>query len=302
MANEQRTNLSTWTLWSPIKFALITFGIMIIGAIILSIIYSWAQIPVDNFYTPLLLTLFASIVAGAIIQIRTAPRSSLNRPTFITIQNTQTIILSALFLLSSYLILLYNQEIMLNLLLMETHFSSTFLLTLSTCALFYLYLIGLFISNFYAKFSRIRTFNIPTWKIILSIPFGFSALWTPGYILDHKSAKTKSNSNITNWIISKPANTIATYIAIILVSGFFFGFNSVLLTYALALIFGIWTIQVGPQKFIKTMPGKYSTAAVVFNITLLLIILCFKALVPPTTQAVQINISDTPTPTQITNQ
>ncbi len=293
MIKKQNTKLSTWTFWSPLKFTLISFGIMVFGAFMLSLIYSWTKIPSANFQTPLFITILLSIIFGAIIQIRTAPHINLNRSSFITIQNTQTIFLSFLFLTSTYFLFIYYQEIMLNLLLIETQISGTFLLTLVISIIFYLFLLGLFTSNFYAKFRRIRTLNIPTWKILLSVPFGFSALWTPGYILaTPTSTAQEQNPRITNWIISKPANTIAAYIVITLISGFLYGFNSVLLTYALALIFGIWTLQIGTHKFIKTMPDKYSTAAVVFNIVLLLTILCFRTFVPATTQDVQINISD----------
>lgn len=298
---ENNTNkFSTWILWSPLKFAVISFCVMISTAFFYSLIAGAIYNPSGIPQTPLWILLAIGFICSIAFQFKKLPRDKMDRTSFIAIHNTQTIVLSGLFLISAYLISRHAQQIMFTLLMMETRISATFLIVLGASLLFYLYLIGLLVANICAKVRRIREFNIPTWKIVCSMPFGFSALWTPGYILDANASKVPSYTpksellnRANNRIISTTTYTIATFIAITLLSGFFFGFNSVLLTFSLTLIFGIWAIQVGTKKFIKSMPDKYSTSAVIFNIALLIITIVFFSLAPATTPDAQITISDT---------
>ena len=300
MKKTHQNKFSTWTLWSPLKFALISFCILVSTAFIYSLIASMFYTPSTMPQSPLAILLALGFLGAMALQIRSLPRTKMDRTSFISIHNIQTLILSVLFITSSFLIVRHAQQIMFHLLMMETQLSGAFILTISASLLFYLYLTGLLLANFYAKFQRIREFKIPTWKIICSIPFGFSALWAPGYILDSDDTKKPSFvpksailQRVSNWIISRPANTIATFILITIISGFFFGFNAVLLTFSLTLIFGIWTLQVGKKSFAKNMQNRYATTVAIFNIVLLILFIGFYAIVPTTTQNVQITISDT---------
>ncbi|MDW3024824.1 MAG: hypothetical protein R8N50_04030 [Alphaproteobacteria bacterium] len=298
---KNKSNLfSTWILWSPLKFAAISFGIMITTALIYSLIANAVYGPQFTSQTPMLILLTLGFLGAIAIQIQTLPRRKMDRASFITIHNTQTIILSTLFIIASYLLARHSQQIIFYLLIMETKLSNTFLIILTASLLFFLYLSGLLFANFYAKFRRIREFNIPVWKIICSMPFGFSALWTPGYLLDSETAKnptyapkSKYLNRASNWIISRPAHTISTFIVITTLSGFFFGFNSVLLTFSLTLIFGIWALQRGAKNFAKKMPEKYANYTVILNLVLLTLFIGFFTLVPSTTQNAQLTISDT---------
>ena len=247
-----------------------------------------------------MILLALGFICSIALQINSLPRAKMDQLSFISIHNTQTVLLSGLFITSSYLLARYAQQIMFYLFMLETRLSATFIITLTASLLFYLYLLGLAIANIYAKFRRIREFNVPTWKIICSMPFGFAALWTPGYII--KSTATKATAftpkskwmqRATNWICLRPANTIATFIAITTLSGFFFGFNAVLLTFSLTLIFGIWALQRGTKSFIQDMPRKYATASVIFNVALLAITIIYFAIPHTSDQDVQITISDT---------
>lgn len=300
MKKNNTTKFSTWTLWSPLKFAAISFGIMITTAFIFSLIAGAIYAPAPMPQTPLVILLAIGFIGAIAIQIKSMPRDKMDRTSFVAIHNTQTIILSLFFIASSYILVRYAQQIIFYLLIMETRLSATFIITLTATLIFYLYLLGLLFANIYAKFRRIRELNVPTWKIICSMPFGFAALWTPGYILDAGTIKkptyapkSKCLTNATNWVISRPAHTIATFIAITTLSGFFFGFNAVLLTFSLALIFGIWALQRGTKTSIKNIPGKYANATVIFNAVLVILFIGFYAFMPTTTQNVQLTISDT---------
>ena len=133
--------------------------------------------------------------------------------------------------------------------------------------------------------------GIPTWKIILSVPFGFSALWTPGYILEANTTKTPGQqiscswyTRLQNWILSNQTNINISYIVVIFISSLFFGSYSALLTFCLAIIFGIWAIQVGAKKFIKNIGGTYATTAIIINIALITVFTCFSLFVSPTSE------------------
>lgn len=304
MKSNTTQRLSTWTFWSPLKFALISFGTMIVVAFIFSLIFNPTQIS----RTSVLTITTLSLIFGAFVQVRTLPKTNLDQSSFITIHNSQTLILTSAFLLSSFFVIKYAQQILFNLLMLETQISSGFLLALIAGLIFYLFLIGLLIANAYAKFRKIRAFNIPTWKIILCVPFGFSALWTPGYILNTPTQNassiiptTPTYKKIHDWIIARPTHTITSYIFITLISGFFFGFGTTLLTFSLALIFGLWVIQSGQKKFIKNIDKKYSTATMIFNLTILISTILYITLIPATSQNVQITISDTYEQSEPTN-
>ena len=300
MKKSTTEKFSTWTLWSPLKFAAISFCILISIAFIYSLIAGAIYTPATIPQTPLMISLALGFICSIALQINSLPRAKMDQRSFISIHNTQTVLLSGLFITSSYLVARYAQQIIFYLFMLETRLSATFIITLTASLLFYLYLLGLAIANIYAKFRRIREFNVPTWKIICSMPFGFAALWTPGYII--KSTATKATAftpkskwmqRATNWICLRPANTIATFIAITTLSGFFFGFNAVLLTFSLTLIFGIWALQRGTKSFIQDMPRKYATASVIFNAALLAITIIYFAIPHTSDQDVQITISDT---------
>lgn len=299
---KQQHNTLLWTLWSPLKFAASALILMLTITFVyvfgsLAFYGASTVIPQSHIITYLIITLVFCVA----YQIRHMPRDKMSQASFVSIHNAQTFILSALFLCASYFLAKYAQQILLNLILMGSNLSVTFILITVVASLLYLYLTGLFIANIYAKYLRARALKIPTWKFLFSIPFGFSAIWVPGYFLDTDTTnnKTVKSTNwyakITNWSIARPINTILSFIFISTLSGFFFGFNSVLLTFCLTLIFGLWYLQIGSKNFIKNINKRYSTMAVIINIALIVILSCFSAFVPVTTQNVQINISDTQT-------
>lgn len=121
--------------------------------------------------------------------------------------------------------------------------------------------------------------KIPTWKIILSIPFGFTALWVPGYILPDSTKKSNEGiaqsdwqKSITNWIVKGTKNTAIAFI-IITLCNLYLGIKPILLTFIFALICGIWALQIGTKKFLKNIGARYSTLAVAINIVTILIML-----------------------------
>ncbi len=296
MQNTKHATLSSWLLWSPLRFAIISLGLMLGSTLLYSIIVHRIYDTPPPSQTPIVILLTLSVAFAATLLIRRLPCDKMDRDKFISIHNAQTFILSITLIISSIILFMNLDKFMLQLLWLETHASLSFLILAVIAAIFYMYLLGLLISNIYAKYLRARDMNIPAWKTVCSMPFGFSMLWSAGYLMNTKTTPKKAKSDnwysrLTNWILEKQSNTVLAFICITLLSGFFFGFRSILLTFALALIYGIWALQVGTKTLSKNISHKYTNTAIIINIILLILIIVFNAIIP-SPQDVQVVISD----------
>ena len=163
------------------------------------------------------------------------------------------------------------------LLWMATMQSGMFFTIFVLVGVFYMYLFGVSLTNLYTKYQRCREMGISPWKIILSMPFGFGLLWTPGYLLDDGN---KNNSSVTisarwyerltNWIMSNPIYTTLAFALIVIYSGFFAGFNAALLTLASAVVFAIWLRIAGLSGFRGAQNRTYAYVAIVVNIAIII--------------------------------
>lgn len=296
----QKTNtykLSTWTLWAPLRFAVFTFCALTMTSLLYTFIATRIYTPAPIPQTPLLYLIILTFIGCATLFFIKLPRITPDRQSFIAAHNAQITLVSITFILISFLLLKNANEIIFKLIIMESSSTPSFIITVATFCIIFLYLIGILLSNFFLKIRRIQNFKIPTWKIILCIPFGFSALWTPGYILPtanttNSSITIKSNwyRNLTNRITSHATTTIATYALITMLSGFIFGINATLLTFVFALIFGIWALQIGTKKFTKNITRQYTTFAIIINLILIAITACAYIYTPKITS---INIHET---------
>lgn len=291
------SKLSTWLFGAPLRFALSTFfavtltGILYI--IISGLVFSSTPIPQGALaiLTPLV------ILYCIYLTERKLPRNKLDQASFVMIHNAQTVLGAFLFIISSYIIIRNINKVAFKLMLLEGQSTPLFILTLTLFTIFLLYILGILITNFFAKFRRIQSFNIPTWKIIFSLPFGFSALWIPGYMLNNTpkpetciSTKVTWYKKLTTHVLSNPTNTIITFIPVTLISGFLFGLYGILLALTFLLIFGIWILKIDQKKFIKNIGGLYASISVIVNIVLIITTIC---MFRPTPTNIQINISET---------
>ncbi len=293
------STLSIWTLWAPLKFALTTFFSTSIIGLLYSFIAVRIYTPTPVPYQPLLWLTTITFIICAIRLFYKLPHITPDRESFIATHNLQTALTATAFIAISLFITQNANKILLQLATLGSS-SASILFIFSMSSILLLYLIGILLSNFFLKFRRIQTLNIPTWKIICCMPFGFSALWAPGYILPDLRGPTNSITikpnwykNITHLITSNPATTISVFALLTMLSGFVYGINAVLLTFILSLIFGIWTISVGIKKFIKTMPGKYATVAVIINIAIIIALTLGTHIYTHLNQTTTINIIET---------
>lgn len=305
MSENKSQCLMSWILWRPLKFALTLLGL----GIAVMIPYEIVSATIGG--ATALVTLgglsIAAIVFATYLLFHRLPHDNLDRYSFVALENAQAYVL-ALAVFVAMLAIMQAQSFLISLAMMGTAGNVIFVLLAAVMFVAYAYLVGLSLANVYAKFRRGRAMNIPTWKIICSIPFGFNLIWIPGYILpDEKAPKTPVipihapwYKNLTNWIVSRPSRTILAFAILTLFTGFMFGIQTIFWTCAAILLFSIWASTVGAKHFCKNIGGAYATVAVVLNIIMILAISVITyQQISQISENVTITVTDT---TQNTNQ
>lgn len=305
MSENKSQCLLSWILWRPLKFALTLLGLGIVVMIPYEIVS--ATIGGATALATLGILSIAAIVFATYLLFHRLPHDNLDRYSFVALENAQAYVL-ALAVFIAMLAIMQAQSFLISLAMMGTAGNVIFVLLAAVMFVAYAYLVGLSLANVYAKFRRGRAMNIPTWKIICSIPFGFNLIWIPGYILpDEKAPKTPVipihapwYKNLTNWIVSRPSRTILAFTILTLFTGFMFGIQTIFWTCAAILLFSIWVSTVGAKRFCKNIGGTYATVAVVLNIIMILAISVITyQQVSQISKNVTITVTDT---TQNTNQ
>ncbi len=274
MTKTQSPTLRTWLLTKPLKYAIAIMCLFILVSFIYGIFS-------PNMFAPasqIALGGVATLVCGlaTLYFAYRLPRIRVDRPSFVALHNAQNFIISVTFLLTAIFVLTSYNQALLYLMYLDAKSHLLVTLIIIAIALLYLYITGLFICNVYLKFMRAREMKIPTWKIIFSIPFGFSLIWIPGYLLDAPTPRKPGQpihaswyKRLNNWVLSCPLNTVITFTTITVMSGFFFGFNAVLITSIAALILGAWLMASNQKTLRSNIGGLYSTVAVILNIIML---------------------------------
>lgn len=277
MSENKSQCLMSWILWRPLKFALTLLGLGIAVMIPYEIVS--ATIGGATALATLGILSIAAIVFATYLLFHRLPHDNLDRYSFVALENAQAYVL-ALAVFVAMLAIMQAQSFLISLAMMGTAGNVIFVMLAAVMFVAYAYLVGLSLANVYAKFRRGRAMNIPTWKIICSIPFGFNMIWIPGYILpDEKAPKTPVipihaswYKKLTNWIVSRPSRTILAFAILTLFTGFMFGIQTIFWTCAAILLFAIWVSGVGAKRFCKNIGGTYATVAVVLNIIMILAI------------------------------
>lgn len=277
MSENKSQCLMSWILWRPLKFALTLLGLGIAVMIPYEIVS--ATIGGATALVTLGILSIAAIVFATYLLFHRLPHDNLDRYSFVALENAQAYVL-ALAVFVAMLAIMQAQSFLISLAMMGTAGNVIFVMLAAVMFVAYAYLVGLSLANVYAKFRRGRAMNIPTWKIICSIPFGFNLIWIPGYILpDEKAPKTPVipihaswYKKLTNWIVSRPSRTILAFAILTLFTGFMFGIQTIFWTCAAILLFAIWVSGVGAKRFCKNIGGAYATVAIVLNIIMILAI------------------------------
>ena len=183
----EKTQLKSWLLTKPITFML---WFLILG-LILSFGYSVIQ-SVFNFESmiPLYVLLALTFILPACYMIQKLPHDKMNQSDFVAITNGAGIISIIASLAAILTVGGYGQNIQRDMMILYVSHPTMFYILLSFIMLTSLYLIGLAISGIYAKYKRATTLGISPWHVILSMPFTFLLMWTPGYLIKDKEIKS----------------------------------------------------------------------------------------------------------------
>ena len=292
MAKNKSLSLLSWLLWSPMKFAFISFILFFLFIFITSILYPSAS---NTFITSLVLL---AIIGSAFITLYKMPQENMDRHSFVALNNAQLFIVSTACLIFFSHIKANKTIIISQLMLLNVHFNKTFIILAVAAAFFALYLIGMQVINLYSKYIRCREMGLAHWKIICSLPFGFSLMWLPGYLLNDQkknipavTISARWYAKFTNKILS---NSMLTAIALILTtiySFFFYGFDTIFITLMSTLIFTIWLRFSGLSRFRQHQGKTYAYFAIFANIVMLISFISFISM--SATKNVTVNISET---------
>lgn len=259
--------LISWLVARPALFAITSAIFISVFAGIYGIItHIWPEL--RNIYYILISSFFIlAFLASTTILVRGLPPQNLDRRSFVAIINAQTLIVAFALAILTFVIYATKAQIIIPAATIARAQSDlSFMALLIGIGLCYLYLIGLHIAGLYAKYRRIRAMGVPMWRIICTIPFGFTMLWIPGYILPAPTPKKPAlqmgdnwYARLTDWIISSP---IKTAIAFVILAYFII----TKLVLGLAVVCTIWVLITGIQKFRDNIAGLYTWAAVGLNI------------------------------------
>ena len=200
------------------------------------------------------------------------------RNDFIAINNGASIISIATSLIAILSIGLAGPMIQRKMMMMYLLHQSAFLIIFIAIILLSLYILGVAVANIYAKYKRATTMGINPWRVILSMPFGFLLMWTPGYLIEEKGKKSnlviKSNwyNRFNNWVLSNFSNVLFMFLFLTFARCVISGLPTLILTTALLVLYTLWYVK-HKSDFVKNINNGYALTAVGINIAVLVAVL-----------------------------
>lgn len=271
----EKTQLKSWLLTKPITFML---WFLILG-LILSFGYSVIQ-SVFNFESmiPLYVLLALTFILPACYMIQKLPHDKMNQSDFVAITNGAGIISIIASLAAILTVGGYGENIQRDMMILYVSHPTMFYILLSFIMLTSLYLIGLAISGIYAKYKRATTLGISPWHVILSMPFTFLLMWTPGYLIKDKEIKSgleiKSHwySKLNKWVLSNFGNKLFVFLLLIFFKSLIAGTATLVLAIISLIIYALWYTK-HKSDFIKNINQGYALTAVCINLAILLAVI-----------------------------
>ena len=211
--------------------------------------------------------------------IKKLPHDEMPRQDFIAITNGASFISIASSIIAMITLGLIGNGIKMKMMMMYLLHPTMFTIIMISIALVTLYIIGVAISGVYAKYKRITTMGVSPWKAILSMPFAFLMLWTPGYLIAEKGNK-KSNllikskwyNRFNNWVLSNSSNVLFVFLFLLFAKGIIAGLSTLILTIALLIIYTLWYVK-HKSDFMKNINKGYALTSVGINIAILMAVI-----------------------------
>lgn len=270
------TQLKQWLLNKPVIFSLMCFGIITAVALIYSFIQTFLKFET---LLPMYIIFAGAFIYSVYYMIKKLPHDEMPRKDFIAITNGASIISIASSIIAMITMGLIGHGIKMKMMMMYLLHPTMLFLILSFLALISLYILGVAISGVYAKYKRITTMGVSPWKAILSMPFAFLMLWTPGYLIEEKGNK-KSNllikskwyNRFNSWVLSNSSNILFVFLFLLFAKGTIAGLSTLALTIALLIIYTLWYVK-HKSDFVKNINKGYALTSVGINITILMAVI-----------------------------
>ena len=273
--NSNIYQLKNWLLNKPLFFALFSFvcgTVLFYGCAFIQSIFGFETM------LPVSLAAIFTFVGATYYTIKKLPHDKINQNDFIAITNGATLISVLTAFVAISVVNLYGTRFTMNLMLFYMAHKTVFFILFLLLLLFSLYLVGVAICNIYAKYKRAQTIGITPWKIILTMPFTFLLMWTPGYLI--KGKDTKGNlkikcqwySKLQNWVMNSYSNILFMFLFLLLCRGIVAGLATFTLYVLLLVLYTLWYVK-HKEDFMKNIDGGYTTTAIGINLVIIITII-----------------------------
>ena len=268
---KEKTKLKSWLLIKPLMF---TLWCLILGTI-LGFAYSFIQ-SIFNFESmiPLYILCALTFILPACYIIQKLPHEKMGQNDFVAITNGAGFISIIASLVAILTIGFYGENIQRDMLMMYILHPTMFYGILSFVFVTSLYLIGVALSGIYAKYKRATTIGISPWRVILSMPFTFLLMWTPGYLIQDKEIKSeleiKSSwfKKLNKWVLANFNNTLFMFLLLLFFKCVIAGTATLVLSALLLILYVLWYVK-HKSDFIKNINKGYVLTAVGINLAIL---------------------------------
>lgn len=268
---KEKTKLKSWLLIKPLMF---TLWFLILGTI-LGFAYSFIQ-SIFNFESmiPLYILCALTFILPACYIIQKLPHEKMGQNDFVAITNGAGFISIIASLVAILTIGFYGENLQRDMLMMYILHPTMFYGILLFVFVTSLYLIGVALSGIYAKYKRATTLGISPWRVILSMPFTFLLMWTPGYLIQDKEIKSeleiKSSwfKKLNKWVLANFNNTLFMFLLLLFFKCVIAGTATLVLSALLLILYVLWYVK-HKSDFIKNINKGYALTAVGINLAIL---------------------------------
>lgn len=268
---KEKTKLKSWLLIKPLMF---TLWCLILGTI-LGFAYSFIQ-SIFNFESmiPLYILCALTFILPACYIIQKLPHEKMGQNDFVAITNGAGFISIIASLVAILTIGFYGGNLQRDMLMMYILHPTMFYGILLFVFVTSLYLIGVALSGIYAKYKRATTLGISPWRVILSMPFTFLLMWTPGYLIQDKEIKSeleiKSSwfKKLNKWVLANFNNTLFMFLLLLFFKCVIAGTATLVLSALLLILYVLWYVK-HKSDFIKNINKGYALTAVGINLAIL---------------------------------
>lgn len=268
---KEKTKLKSWLLIKPLMF---TLWCLILGTI-LGFAYSFIQ-SIFNFESmiPLYILCALTFILPACYIIQKLPHEKMGQNDFVAITNGAGFISIIASLVAILTIGFYGENLQRDMLMMYILHPTMFYGILLFVFVTSLYLIGVALSGIYAKYKRATTLGISPWRVILSMPFTFLLMWTPGYLIQDKEIKSELEiqsswfKKLNKWVLANFNNTLFMFLLLLFFKCVIAGTATLVLSALLLILYVLWYVK-HKSDFIKNINKGYALTAVGINLAIL---------------------------------